>query len=97
MRLDSARHENAFGVIARDREIALFFCALLDSPRTSAPGRLRMRGLDADARYSIECIGLLQPWGYSRSILDVIDSAIIIGDALQTPDCNCPLCTRKVC
>ena len=91
VRLDSARHENAFGVIARDRKTALFSYALLDSPRTSAPGRLRMRGLDADARYRIECIWPLQPWGYSRSILDVIDSAIITGDALENAGLQLPI------
>ena len=91
VRLESAHNENSFGVISTDRQEALFSYALLDSHRNSAPGRLRFCGLDPEAQYNINIVWPLQPSSISTSILDVINGAVISGDALTNFGVQLPI------
>ncbi|MFP7833577.1 alpha-galactosidase [Marisediminicola sp. LYQ134] len=42
------------GVVANDRSEAVFALVMVQSPVASPPGRVRLPGLDADARYRVE-------------------------------------------
>ena len=91
VRLESGDNENSFGVISADQDEALFSYALLDSHRNSALGRLCFRGLDPEAQYAINIIWPLQPTSISTSILDVINGAVIGGDALANFGVQLPI------
>ena len=91
VRLDCAANENSFGMISTDREQGLFSYALLDSHRNSAPGRLCFRGLDPEMQYKINIIWPLKPSSISTSILDVINGAVISGDALANFGVQLPI------
>ena len=91
VRLESGDNENSFGVISRDRHQALFSYALLDSHRNSAPGRLCFSGLDPEAQYEINIVWPLKPSSISTSILDVINGAVISGDALTNFGVQLPI------
>jgi len=91
VRLESGDNENSFGVISRDRHQALFSYALLDSHRNSAPGRLCFSGLDPEAQYEINIVWPLKPTSISTSILDVINGAVISGDALTNFGVQLPI------
>ncbi|MDB4427866.1 alpha-galactosidase [Porticoccaceae bacterium] len=91
VRLDCAANENSFGMISTDREQGLFSYALLDSHRNSAPGRLCFRGLDPKMQYKINIIWPLKPSSISTSILDVINGAVISGDALANFGVQLPI------
>ena len=91
VRLESAANENSFGMISGDREQGLFSYALLDSHANSAPGRLRFCGLNPEAQYKINIVWPLKPSSISKSILDVIDGAVISGDALANSGVQLPI------
>ena len=91
MRLESGDNENSFGVVSAGQDEALFSYALLDSHRNSAPGRLCFRGLDPDAQYEINIVWPRQPTSISTSILDVINGAVISGDALANFGVQLPI------
>ena len=91
VRLESQINEQSFGVISTDLQQGLFSYALLDSHRNSAPGRLRFRGLDLETQYEINIIWPLAPSSISTSILDVINGAIIGGDALANFGVQLPI------
>ena len=91
VRLESGNNENSFGVISADQDEALFSYALLDSHHNSAPGRLCFRGLDPEAQYEINIVWPLQPTSISTSILDVINGAVINGDALANFGVQLPI------
>ena len=91
VRLESGDNENSFGVISVDQDEALFSYVLLDSHRNSAPGRLCFRGLDPEAQYEINIVWPLQPTSISTSILDVINGAVIGGDALANFGVQLPI------
>lgn len=83
IRLDLPEYESGFGIIAPDKQEAMFSYALLAGHPNSIPGRFRFRGLEAGAHYAINLIWPQQPYNYSKSILDVIDGAILSGDSLM--------------
>ena len=91
VRLESGDNETSFGVISANQDEALFSYALLDSHRNSAPGRLCFRGLDPEAQYEINIVWPLQPSSISTSILDVINGAVISGDALTNFGVQLPI------
>jgi len=91
VRLESGDNENSFGVVSADQDEALFSYALLDSHRNSALGRLCFRGLDPDAQYEINIVWPRQPTSISTSILDVINGAVISGDALANFGVQLPI------
>jgi alpha-galactosidase len=91
VRLESGDNENSFGVISVDQDEALFSYVLLDSHRNSAPGRLCFRGLDPEGQYEINIVWPLQPTSISTSILDVINGAVIGGDALANFGVQLPI------
>jgi alpha-galactosidase len=47
----------AHGVVAQDRSSALFAFVVMDRPATWPPGRVRLPGLDPDARYRLTPVG----------------------------------------
>ena len=90
-RLESARDETAFGVVAEDKSEALFSYALTDTAKHSTPGRVRLSGLDPDRRYSVERVWPVEPRTYSPSILDVLHQQPISGAALMSPGIQLPV------
>ncbi|MEH6609753.1 MAG: alpha-galactosidase [Halioglobus sp.] len=91
VRLDLHDYESGFGIIAPDKREAMFSYALLSGIPNSAPGRFRFRGLEIDAQYEINVIWPLAPKSYSKSILDVINGAILSGDALMRVGMQLPI------
>ena len=91
VRLDTHSYENSFGIIAANQQQALFCYALLDSQPNSAPERLRFRGLNSTTLYIVNIIWPLAPSHDSKSILDVIDGAVVSGDALANIGIQLPL------
>ncbi|MFT6958133.1 MAG: alpha-galactosidase [Halieaceae bacterium] len=91
VRLDLHEYESGFGIVAPDQGEALFSYALLSGIPNSAPGRLRFRGLEIDARYEVNVIWPIAPKSYSKSILDVINGAIVSGDALMQMGMQLPI------
>ena len=91
VRLDTESYENSFGVIAADKQEALFSYGLLDSQPNSAPGRLRFPGLDASTLYTVNIIWPREPSSYSKSILDILNDSVISGDALAKFGVQLPL------
>jgi alpha-galactosidase len=55
-RLDRPANENAFGVVATDGSEAVFAYTLIREQDAYFAGRLRLAGLDADARYSVRLV-----------------------------------------
>ena len=91
VRLDTQQFENSFGVVAANRQEALFSYALLASSPNTTAGRLRFRGLDADKLYRVNIIWPLQPSSSSASIVDVINGSVISGDALCNAGLQLPI------
>jgi len=91
VRLDTQQFENSFGVVAANRQEALFSYALLASSPSTTAGRLRFRGLDADKLYRVNIIWPLQPSSSSASIVDVINGSVISGDALSNAGLQLPI------
>ena len=91
IRLDLHDYESGFGIISPDGEEAMFSYALLSGLPNSAPGRFRFRGLEFDDQYEINVIWPLQPKSCSRSILDVINGAVLTGDALMRIGMQLPI------
>jgi len=91
IRLDLHDYESGFGIISPDGEEALFSYALLSGLPNSAPGRFRFRGLEYDDQYEINVIWPLEPKSYSESILDVINGALLTGDALMRIGMQLPI------
>lgn len=52
-RLDRPANENAFGIVARDKASAVFAYTLIREQDAYFAGRLRLAGLDAQARYQV--------------------------------------------
>ena len=90
-RLATRSHEIAHGVVSADQTEALFSFATLDSEPRSTPGKLRLNGLRADQRYSVNIVWPQQPESYSTSILDVIDGAVVSGAALMQAGIQLPV------
>ena len=82
VRLDTQDFENSFGIVAEDREEALFSYTLLASSPNTHAGRLHFSGLNPDRLYTVDIIWPLKPSSSSPSILDRINGAVISGDAL---------------
>ena len=91
VRLDLHDYESGFGIIGPDKREAMFSYALLAGLPNSAPGRFRFRELEIDAQYEINVIWPLAPKSYSKSILDVINGAILSGDALMRVGMQLPI------
>jgi len=91
VRLETQQFENSFGVVAANREEALFSYGLLASSPNTAPGRLHFRGLDADQLYRVNIIWPLQPSSSSASILEIINGSVISGDALKNAGLQLPI------
>ncbi len=91
VRLDLHDYESGFGIISPDRQEAMFSYALLAGQPNSAPGRFRFRGLDADDQYEVNIIWPLAPRSNSTSILDVINGAVVSGDALMRIGLQLPI------
>ena len=90
-RLDMEVFENGFGIVSQNKRNALFSYALLSMPPHSTPGRMHFRGLAPDALYDVNVIWPLEPYSYSESILDVIDSMPVSGDALMGAGIQLPI------
>ena len=91
VRLETESFESAFGVVAQERDEAIFSYALLDSHPRSRPGRLRFDGLDPGQLYTVSLIWPGKIESYSESILDVIDGARVSGDALMNAGMQLPV------
>lgn len=91
IRLDLHEYESGFGIISPDGEEAMFSYALLSGLPNSAPGRFRFRGLEIDDLYEINIIWPLEPKSYSASILNVINGAVLTGDALMRKGMQLPV------
>ncbi len=91
VRLDLHDYESGFGIIGPDKREAMFSYALLAGIPNAAPGRFRFRGLELDAQYEINVIWPLAPKSNSTSILDVINGAILSGDALMRVGMQLPI------
>ena len=59
--------------------------------QTVAPGRFRFRELETDECYELNVIWPLKPQSYSESILDVINGAVLTGDALMRTGIQLPI------
>lgn len=90
-RLTAAAHEIAHGVVAANKSEALFSYVTMDSEPRSTPGRLRLSGLQRDQNYTVSIVWPLQPSSYSTSVLDVIDGAVLSGDALMRAGMQLPV------
>lgn len=55
-RLDGPANENAFGIVAKDGSEAVFAHTMIREQDAYFPGRLRLRGLDAGARYGARLV-----------------------------------------
>ncbi|MDA8787232.1 GH36 C-terminal domain-containing protein, partial [Porticoccaceae bacterium] len=91
VRLDTQQFENSFGIVAADRQEALFSYALLASSPNTTTGRLHFRGLDANRLYTVNIIWPLQPSSSSASILDIINGSVISGDGLINAGLQLPI------
>ncbi len=91
VRLDLHEYESGFGIIAPDKQQAMFSYALLDGHPNSSPGRFRFRELELDEHYEVNIIWPLQPYNYSTSIIDVINGAVVTGDALMRVGLQLPI------
>ncbi len=91
VRLDLHEYESGFGIIAPDKQQAMFSYALLDGHPNSSPGRFRFRELELDEHYEVNIIWPLQPYNYSKSIIDVINGAVVTGDALMRVGLQLPI------
>ena len=91
VRLDTSEYENSFGIVAANQQQAIFSYALLNSPPTTAMGRLRLRGLDANRLYTLSIIWPSTPSSTSSSILDVINGSVVSGDALMNFGLQLPI------
>ena len=95
VRLDTHSYDNSFGIIGCNQQQTLFYYALLDSQPSSALERLRLRGLNATTRYTVNIVWPLELSRDSKFILDVIDRAFISGDILVNVGIQLRLCCRK--
>lgn len=91
VRLDLPEYESGFGIISPDKQEAMFSYALLGGHPNSLPGRFRFRALEIDAKYQVNIIWPLEPYYYSECILDVIDGAVLSGDALMRVGMQLPI------
>ncbi|MDG1312352.1 MAG: alpha-galactosidase [Porticoccaceae bacterium] len=91
VRLDTSEYENSFGIVAANQQEALFSYALLNSPSTSAMGRLRLCGLDANRLYTLSIIWPSAQSSTSSSIIDVINGSVVSGDALMNFGLQLPI------
>jgi len=88
VRMDMNEYESGFGIIAKNKKEAMFSYTLLDGHPNSVPGRFRLRGLERDEMYEVNLIWPKNPHRNSPthqdsgSILDVINGAILSGEAL---------------
>ncbi|QIK72623.1 alpha-galactosidase [Propioniciclava coleopterorum] len=81
----------AGGVVAPDRSRAVFSHALVASPDTALPGRLRLPGLDADRRYRVRPLLAGRPpalrppawWGDGEGV--VLTGAALAGAGVAAP------------
>jgi len=90
-RLDTSSAENAFGVLASDGSEAIFSYAQLSSLPHSVGGQLRLVGLNRQSRYRIRIIWPQTLESYSESVINVIDGAVIAGDALMNMGVQLPI------
>ncbi|MEM7084258.1 MAG: alpha-galactosidase [Pseudomonadota bacterium] len=90
VRLDTAPHDHAFGVVAADGGEALFSYTLLESQPHSLPGRLKLTGLEDQARYHVQCV-----WptdlDTTREPLSTLHGATFSGSALRQHGLQLPL------
>lgn len=91
VRLDMANHEHGFGIVADDRQQALFSYALLASPPRAAPGRYVFAGLDPAIRYDLKLIWPDAPGAFSQTVLEHIDSAPVSGAVLMRAGMQLPV------
>lgn len=91
VRLDLHDFESGFGIIAPDQRQAMFSYALLETQPNSAPGRFRFRGLQASDHYEVNVIWPLVPRSTSPSVLDVLNGAVVTGDALMRVGLQLPI------
>lgn len=91
VRLDMDKSENGFGIVAHDQTEALFSYAALETQPRSVPGKLMFKGLANNSEYKIKLAWPEQPLRYSDSILEVIDGAVISGEALMNLGMQLPL------
>ncbi|MEM7281784.1 MAG: alpha-galactosidase [Pseudomonadota bacterium] len=90
-RLELPMFELGFGVVSPDKSEALFSYALIQTPPRSAPGVYRFKGLKSDTCYEIRVVWPEKPKSYSRSVLDVLDGAVLSGDVLMTVGTQLPI------
>jgi len=91
IRLDLHDYESGFGIISPDRKEAMFSYALLDGHPNGSPGRFRFRALEIDAKYEVNIVWPIEPYYYSECILDVINGAVLSGDALMRVGMQLPI------
>jgi alpha-galactosidase len=91
IRMDLPEYESGFGIISPEEDEAMFSYTLLAGHPNSAPGRFRFRGLQTDETYELNIIWPLKPKSFSKSILDVINGAILTGDALMRTGIQLPI------
>ena len=89
--LETAGFESAFAVVTEERDEALVSYALLDGQPHSAPGRLRLRGLDREGRYRVSVIWPRATADSLAPTLAQLDGSMISGDALMSAGLQLPI------
>lgn len=83
VRLDRHENEISFGIVATDGAQALFSHVQLREPVGYFPGRLRLVGLVADARYQVALVWPGQVKSASPLLAALREGAVFTGDALM--------------
>ncbi|MBI1682196.1 alpha-galactosidase [Caulobacter hibisci] len=89
-RLDRPANESAFGIVSKDRGQAVFSYTLVREQDAYFAGRLRLTGLDADARYQVR---LVWPKAFvtRSSLVDVLRAGVALdGRNLMTVGLQLP-------
>lgn len=102
VRLDSSDYLNMVGVIAKDRNEAIFSCAKTKGHSTTLPGRFRLAGLDASKRYRVRIIWPTANVSVtSPSIVDAAklsgEGSVFSGEALLMHGVQLPLMYPESC
>ena len=102
VRLDSSDYLNLVGVIAKDKNEAIFSCAKTVGHSTTLPGRFRFAGLDPEKRYSVKIIWPTTNFSItSPSIVEAAalmeGGAVFSGEALLVHGFQLPLMYPEAC
>ncbi|GAA4035635.1 alpha-galactosidase [Parerythrobacter jejuensis] len=99
---DTAPYLNLIGVVAKDREEALFSCAQTDAHSTVLPERIYFTGLDAGRKYRVRLVWpLANPSVTAPSIIDHADllgkGSVFGGASLMDYGMQVPLLYPDTC